>query len=155
MPMPYGQHRFWRWVATFLLPFYWARGDDAEAERVKSTVLIGSLVPHVLCASGMVIIAITLNWEDHVRDGLLTVAVIVVLVWYHRYLIQILQGRQTFGPGIRTNYIAANLGLFLGAPLIYLYGIYGIYATAITTEMIVVFSIHKKKFSFQIVLYLT
>lgn len=125
-------------ATRFRLPYLWGRKEDEEAERVKGTFLIGSLVPHVVATVAFVLVALLGDWETHVRAGVFTLAAISLLAWYHRYLGHVLQGRQNFRPIIRANYIMASLAFFLGTTLIYLFGIYGIFATALIDEAVVV-----------------
>lgn len=125
-------------ATRFRLPYLWGKGDNAEGERVKGTFYIGSLVPHLIAAVVFVCVALFGQWELHVRTGLFTVAAISLLIWYHRYLGHLLQGRQNFQPIIRANYIMATLAFFLGTVLIYFFGIYGIFITALVDEAVVV-----------------
>jgi O-antigen/teichoic acid export membrane protein len=122
----------------FRLPQLWEQKADDDAKRVTGAAFKGSLASHAVASIAVTILALAGNWEGHVRDGLFTVAVIILTLWYQRFLIQFLQARQNFTPIARANYIRATNALVVGAPLIYFFSIHGIYWTALIGEAILI-----------------
>lgn len=118
----------------FRLPYEWGRGNDAQGERIKGAVWLGSLVPHLLVAGATGLLALLPHWDAPTRWGLVTVALLVAMIWYRNWMVQILQARQTFGPISAMEYLTASLGLALSIPLILWIGIYGVYISALVTE---------------------
>lgn len=128
----------------FRLPYEWGRGNEAEGERIKGAVWLGSLVPYLVVSAAVLVAAAALvDQPPEVRAGLATVGLMVVMVWYQNWLVQILQARQTFAPITTVGYIGATVALTTSVPLILLWGIYGVYVSALVTQAVNLLYLHR------------
>ena len=127
-----------RSIMRYLIPYNMAKNEFQKNVEIKSSVFYGSLYLNVLISAILVIISFAWNLTIVVRFGLLTMAIMVILMWYYDYYLSLLKSYQNFKLITSTNYLRANITVFLGIILIYFFNIYGVFLSAILSYIFVI-----------------
>lgn len=131
-------------AARYMIPSCRARGEDEQIEAVKGGFYYGSLIPNLGFAFLLMLAACWPGLERHEYWGLLTMAAVVMLFWHFEYLVNILKGEQNFRLVTASNYVYTTATFIFGIVLIYLFGIYGAYASLVASlALTAVFLSHK------------
>jgi O-antigen/teichoic acid export membrane protein len=131
--LPFGA----RTAMRYRIPQNEATGDHAKNALIQGTVYYGTLVVSVLAAIGLVLYSFKGDLSIEARVGLYAVSVLVVLHWYHEYFVNVLKGYQNFSLITASNYLMAVASTALTIALVILFGIYGVYISAVASLAIV------------------
>ena len=124
-----------RSALRYLIPFYRGREDETTTETLRrSGFLFGFIVTGVL-AAGIGAGALWPAFTMPVRVGLVAMAVLILLRYYHHFLLSLLKADEAFGVITRSIYVLVTLTFVATVPLLYLFDIYGIYASVIIAEV--------------------
>ncbi len=122
----------------FLIPYNEARNKRDENEKIKASALYGPLLIRLTLVLAIIVYTLVTEHSREVIYGLYTIATVILLRWYHGYYISLLKSQQNFKLVAKANYIRTSISVFIGAVLIYLFGIYGLYLTIILTYAAVI-----------------
>ncbi|HEY5674999.1 MAG TPA: FkbM family methyltransferase [Malonomonas sp.] len=120
-----------RVAMRYRIPYHQGRQEQLQIDEVEAAAFHGSLALRMLLVLGLSLAAVFYPLEQKVRIGLLTIAIIVLIQWYHGYFISLLKARQQFNLIANANYIKASVTTFAGIILLFFFNIYGAYLTAI------------------------
>jgi O-antigen/teichoic acid export membrane protein len=125
-------------IMRYLIPYHKSRNEDTLIEEIKSNVIYGTLATKLLIAVVLLLIAVFSDMSLKIRVGLVTMAFVVILEWYYYYYVTILQSYHEFKLISSANYLKPTVTLITGALLIYFFNIYGVYATAVLSLLVVI-----------------
>jgi len=131
-------------IMRYLIPYHKSRNEDTLIEEIKSNVIYGTLSTKILIAVVLLLIAVFADMSVKVRAGLVTMAFVVILEWYYYYYVTILQSCHEFKLVSSANYLKATVTLIGSASLIYFFNIYGVYATAVLSLLVVILYLRSK-----------
>jgi len=129
----------------FQVPFHAAREEYKKIRVIKDTVFTSSLFPNLFLAAGLLIFFFAGDMKPEIRTGVLAIAVIVILAWYHHNYLSYLKAVQEFNLIAASNYVKVTVLFVLGLPLIYFFSIYGVYLSVILSLAIVIFYLRKRR----------
>lgn len=110
-------------------------GQEQLIQDIKATTYWFSLAANTLLSATLVAIALMVNLEPVVRDGLLATALYNLLNWYHAYQLVLLKAYQQFAVISTSNVISAVTLVVVCIPLVALSGIYGVFIGAILSRL--------------------
>jgi len=134
-------HEFGLWCLLALIPFYSEhlhfgslsslrlrlaelRNRGRRAASLRTTTFLGSLVPNLVLAAGLLIAALVCS-DGQLRTGLLLSIPIVLLSWWLGYEYVLLKAELDFKLISRTNYLRALVLFLLTIILLPLFGFTG------------------------------
>lgn len=125
-------------ILKYKIPYCQSRNEQQLIEEIKGSVFMGSLYINLVISIGIAIYAYFEAANDHVKYGLFTMSIIVMLRWYCEYYTNLLKAYQDFKLISSSNYLRANVTLFSGVILIYYFKIYGVYLTALISNITII-----------------
>jgi len=125
-----------RSAMRYRIPFHEGKGEEDLNEEIRSTVFYSSLVLNLLVATVLVGLAVFLPASQGIRIGILTIAAIVMVRWYHDHYIGLLMSYQQFSIITTSNYLRATVSFAVGVVLIWRFNLYGVYATALVAHAV-------------------
>jgi O-antigen/teichoic acid export membrane protein len=144
-------------ILRYLIPYHDSRNEQEKIVDIQGSVFWGSFITKLLIAGVIVIIALAGEFNLKIRMGLLTMAYLVIMEWYYDYYTNILKSYQKFNLLTRANYLQATVAFAGSALLIYFFGIYGVYLSAVITFIVLILYVrlrypfrHHGKFKFPI-----
>lgn len=120
----------------FRLPELIAAGKIEDAERLKATVYRFTLAQQLGLSVLLVIAALVFPGDLETRVGLAALAPLILLLWYSDLQLTVLKAEQNFGIISRINAINAAALVAIGLPLVYFFQLYGVFAAALLTRLI-------------------
>jgi O-antigen/teichoic acid export membrane protein len=134
-----------RTAMLYRLPALYADGRLEEAETLKGTVYYFTLAYSGILALALLGLALWGSFETVIRVGLFTVALLVLLNAYQEFQYSTLKAEQRFDLISRAN-LANTLALALvGVPLLYWFGLYGLFVSAVLIKALVVIYLSRKR----------
>jgi len=127
-----------RAAMRYLIPYHAARGEEALNREIWGTMFFSSLYVNLAVVAGLIAWSFRAEHAIEVRIGLVAMAAIVLLAWYHESYLAILRSYQQFRLIIVQSYISTTLTVLATAALVSLLGIYGVYLTAIIVYVILI-----------------
>ena len=124
----------------YLVPYHNSKNEISKSNEIKASAYYGSLFMY-LFISGVIIIAgiVGYDMDLKLRFGLLTIGILIVMEWYYEYTTNLLRANQQFKFLSSLNYLKPSIMVSLSAILMYLFSIYGLYISAILTDICIVF----------------
>ena len=119
----------------YLIPFNESKKEHQKINEIKGSTYYGSLYLRIFFVTILLIASLILDIDLKVRVGLFTIAIIIILEWYHEYYLSLLKSYQNFKVASNANYLLSTLILSLSIPLIYFFNIYGMYIAAIVSYL--------------------
>lgn len=110
-------------------------GQDRLIQDIKATTYWFSLAVNILLSVTLVVIALMVNMEPVVRDGLLATAVYNIFNWYHAYQLILLKAYQQFAVISTSNVISGVILVVVCIPLVAIFSIYGVFIGAILSRL--------------------
>lgn len=117
-------------AARYAIPANEADGNTALNDRIQQTIFTGTLLlnlPFIIGACGWAFIG---SDDAPTQFGALMVAAWILLGWYHEHYLTMRKAYQEFNAITRANYVISIM-TFLLLPLLWLFSIYGLYASVI------------------------
>ncbi|MBI5233460.1 MAG: polysaccharide biosynthesis C-terminal domain-containing protein [Deltaproteobacteria bacterium] len=114
------------------------RGDLKRNSDIEGAVFYGTLYIALMVSAGSAIYSLKQGLTIEMKAGLLAMSAIVILTWYYEYYLAILKSYQRFPLITSANYLDATVNVGLTVLLIYFFGIYGLYASAMLSLMVVI-----------------
>ena len=128
----------------FLIPKHELQKETETIEKIKGSVLYGSLLPYLLIASIIMIIAFFIDVTLKVRVGLLTMSIVIMLQWYLFFYESYLKSFQKFKLISLFHFMYASMTVFFSLILIYLFNLYGAYISLVVAEILIILFLRKK-----------
>jgi O-antigen/teichoic acid export membrane protein len=125
-------------ILRYLIPYHDSRNEQEKIVDIQGSVFWGSFITKIFIAGGIVVIALVGEFDLKIRIGLLTMAYLVIMEWYYDYYTNILKSYQKFTLITRANYLQATVAFVGSALLIYFFGIYGVYLSAVITFIVLI-----------------
>lgn len=116
-----------------LLPLYRSRNEDGYADTLRFTAFTAGLGMNLILAVVALVLAFIPWFSPELRAGFGTVALVVLLHYYHDHLIALLKAEQAFGLVTLSNYVYVTVAFVLTIPLLYFFNIYGLYLSIVLT----------------------
>jgi O-antigen/teichoic acid export membrane protein len=124
-----------RSALRYLIPLYRARGDQDTTGALRGTGFIFGLIVTSILSAGVAVLAVAGDFSLPVLAGLASMALLMVLQYYHHFLTSLLKAHEEFGVITRSIYVIVTLTFLTTIPLLYFFDIYGIYASVILAEL--------------------
>ncbi|MBU2552538.1 MAG: oligosaccharide flippase family protein [Proteobacteria bacterium] len=125
-----------RQAMRFDVPYHEARQETEKSQAVQSSAFYGTFYLIAVFALVLILIALVIKTSWVIRAGLAAMALAVLIEWYYEYRTTVLKGYQDFRTVTRSMYIRATSAVVLGIVLIYLFSIYGAFASVIISNLI-------------------
>ncbi|MBN1867484.1 oligosaccharide flippase family protein [Candidatus Sumerlaeota bacterium] len=144
----------------FLIPYLRARKEEDRIARMKNTVLSFSLTLTVLAALTMawasaypraaaralILLKVRMptpqafeyGFTYEQRVGMLCVAGLILFQFAYEYIVTLFRAYERFNVLGANNYLRATVTFALTVPLMYVWGIYGLFISALLVQLIVV-----------------
>ncbi len=147
-----------RTAARYDIPYNQGRGCKSENCDIEKTIFILPLLLNLLFCAVLVAYGLAANLTLAERVGFFFVAAWIMILWLHDHYLTLLKAYQWFKLISRQNYLAIYLNL-LTLPLLFLYTIYGLYASVLINALLVLIYLrgryaprHGGRFSWQIMM---
>lgn len=121
----------------YLIPLYQASNETDKIEPIKSAAFYGGLVINLVIFGVVVAVALLGGFNLPTRAGLITMAVLVLLGTYVGYGFGTLSAYHEFRLISRALYLKATVGVFLGALLLYRFGVFGLFVSSLVATVLV------------------
>ncbi len=127
----------------FLIPYYHAAGEHERAERMKNTVytlalLLNTIVALAFCVAPFLAIPYFMNYSHEKQIGLACVAALILLQFFNEFMTVILRSNEQFNILSLNNILRSIVTCILTLLFMSLWGLYGLYFSAILIQAIVV-----------------
>lgn len=122
--------------ARYLIPYNQVQHDHAKIAAIKGTVRIGSLILNLIIALGVLPLMFYPGISMPERIGVITAVGVTLLTWRFQYLLMLLKAEQQFSLIMKVNYIKSITAFATSIALILLFGIYGVFVSAIITLIV-------------------
>ncbi len=123
-----------RSALRYLIPLYESREDETTVGALHASGFFFGLGVTILIAVGVMLAALAPGFTRAVRAGLISMGILVILRYYHHFLLSLLKAEEAFGIITRSIYVMVTLTFVTTVPLLYFFDIYGIYASVIIAE---------------------
>jgi len=137
-------HQSSRISMQFLVPYHMGRNDQQTCAEIKSSVFLGTFYINAFIILILLIYAFFGDMNLKVRLGLITIAIITMMHWYTEYYFTLLKSHQKFKLISSANYLEATIALVFNVILIYYLNIYGVYLSAIMSEIMLILYLRAK-----------
>lgn len=129
----------------YLVPYHNGKKEISRSNEIKASAYFGTLYIYLLLAIVAVTIGLYRNDFDlKVRVGIFTVAALIVMEWYFEYYITLLRADGKFKFLSSLNYLKPSLAVILSVILIYFFSIYGLYVSALLSNLVVICYMKKR-----------
>ncbi len=128
----------------FSVPYHEGQKDFQKSNEIRSSVFYGTLYINIFMAAALLIYALIRQADSAVRFGLITISGLMLLCWYGEYYDALLRARHKFELITTKNYLEATVAFVFNAILIYLFGIYGVYISAILSSVLILLYLHAR-----------
>lgn len=125
-----------RTAARYDIPYNQGRGCKSENDDIEKTIFILPLFLNLLFCAVLVAYGLTADISLVERAGFCFVAAWIMILWLHDHYLTLLKAYQWFKLISRQNYLAIYINL-LTLPLLFLYTIYGLYASILINALLV------------------
>jgi O-antigen/teichoic acid export membrane protein len=122
----------------YLIPFNKSKKEYQKINEIKGSTYFGSLYLRIFFVTILLIVSLMLDIDLKVRVGLFTIAIVIILEWYHEYYISLLKSYENFRLITKARYLWSTIMFVLSIILIYLFNIYGMYITIIISYLSVI-----------------
>ncbi|MBI4839237.1 MAG: oligosaccharide flippase family protein [Nitrospirae bacterium] len=133
-----------RYSMRYFIPYHEEKKELQKIDDLKGSVFYGTLYLNILAAAVIVIAAFTGNFNLVTTTGLIAMAALVLIWWYYEYYINYLKARQDFSLITSSNYLLTTVAFFSSLPLLYFFNIYGLYISAVLSNLAVIFYLRAK-----------
>lgn len=117
------------------IPFQMGRKDQAKADRITNNIFTFSLLMSGIGAALLVAGAVIFSrdFDMRFRAGLVAIGIILIGQRVYNFTVMLLRGYKNFALLAKLTVVTAVLDVSLAAGLIWLFGIYGLYASVISS----------------------
>ncbi len=122
----------------YRIPYHSSRGEEHTCQAIAATVFYGTLLPACCAAAALLGYALLADVSVVFGVGLAVIASGILLQWYYDFSYDYLASNKRFDILTRANVLRATLAMLLNIVLIYLFGIYGLYAAFLLTFAVMV-----------------
>lgn len=119
----------------YQIPLNQARGDFAKNREIESSVYFGSLFPNLIVSVVLFVMFLVSDFNMETRVGFLTMALLILLAWDYDNYLSLLKSYQKFSLISSSNYLKASITAFFTISLIFFWGIYGVYLSALLSYL--------------------
>lgn len=127
-----------------MVPYHKARKEEETVSAMKDTVFSSNLAINVLVSLGILGVCLWPGASTQVRVGFLALAVLVMLQFYYEYDIAVLKAHEKFALIGASNYLQTTVAFVLTPPLLYFYGLYGLFASLVASSAVTVLYLRLK-----------
>jgi O-antigen/teichoic acid export membrane protein len=124
-----------RTALRIFYPWHMARGDLVQARELVCGGILGALLIDLLLASTLAAIALTGNWNDTMRFGLVAMATVVVLQGLHHSFFAALKASQRFDVIAHATYVESAVLVLTTLLLLPILGLYGLFISLVLSEL--------------------
>lgn len=142
---------------SYKFPYHKGKGESFEADKIKDVVFNFAMLGSIVIAVGLVLFSLIFRQSltKEIYVGLFAVAILIIFQKLYTYYIILLRSNKDFTVLSKSIVFDSVMDLLLILLLVYKFGLYGLYATAIILPILNILYIrrqinYKLKFSFDL-----